>query len=136
MRDHLFALLVHGHLKPFESLKKTLWELSIETYSVATCREARDLITQCKPHVIFAEDVLPDGSWQSVLNIAEAADVPLSLIVVGSVPNTHSYLSVMDRGAFDYVAPPFEHEPLYHVVRSAGLAACRRREAAARVAVA
>ena len=136
MSDHVFALLVHSHPEPFESLKRALWDLSVETFSVETCREARELIPQCKPRVIFAENALPDGSWLSILSIAEAADVPLSLIVVGAVPNTRSYLSVMERGAFDYVAPPFEHEPLEFVVRSADLGARRRREALARAAVA
>lgn len=134
MSDHVFALLVHSHHEPFESLKRTLWDLSVETFSVETCEEARELIPQCKPHVIFAENALSDGSWLSILSIAEAADVPLSLIVVGTVPNTRSYLSVMERGAFDYVAPPFEHEPLEFVVRSAELGARRRREALARAA--
>ncbi len=135
MSEHLFALLVHDHPEPFESLRRTLRDLSIETYSVATCKEAEDLITQCKPHIIFAESALGDGTWASVLNMAESADVPLSVIVVGALPNTRHYLSVMERGAFDYVTPPFEHEPLNYVVRSAALNTHRRRQASALVAV-
>jgi DNA-binding NtrC family response regulator len=135
MSEHLFALLVHDHPEPFESLRRTLRDLSIETYSVATCKEAEDLIAQCKPHIIFAESSLGDGTWASVLNMAESADVPLSVIVVGALPNTRHYLSVMERGAFDYVTPPFEHEPLNYVVRSAALNTHRRRQASALVAV-
>jgi DNA-binding NtrC family response regulator len=136
MGDHLFALVVHGDDEPFVSLKRTLWELSIETYSVETCEEAGQLIAQCKPHVIFTGAALQDGSWLSILNMAEAVDVPLNVIVVGSTPNMRNYVSVMERGAFDFLAPPFEHEPLDFVVRSAHLDACRRREAAARIPVA
>lgn len=136
MREHFFALLVHDHPEPFESLKRTLRGLSIETYSVTTCKEAANLISQCKPHIIFTDDSLVDGSWKSILNIAEAADVPLNVIVVGAVPDSALYLSVMERGAFDFVAPPFEHEPLSFVVRSAALHANRRREALAHAAVA
>ncbi len=137
MSDHLFALLVHERAEPFENLRRILWELSVETFSVKTCKEAQDLITQCKPRVIFTENALADGSWLSLLNTAEAADVPLSLIVVGSgaAPDAHAYVSVLDRGAFDYITPPFDHEPLSFLVKSADMETQRRRQATARAAV-
>ena len=131
MNNHIFALLVHDRTEPFEGLKRTLKDLSVETYSVGTCKEAMDLITQCKPQVIFADSMVADGSWLSIANMAEQADVPASVIVVGAVPNTKLYLSVMERGAFDFVAPPFEHEPLKFIIRSAALQSHRRRETAA-----
>jgi DNA-binding NtrC family response regulator len=135
MSEHLFAVLIYDRPEPFESLRQTLRDLAVETYSVATCEEAKDLISQRKPHIIFTDSSLGDGSWISVLNMAEAAEVPLSVIVVGTVPNTRHYLSVMECGAYDFVAPPFEHEPLNFVVRSAALNAHRRREASARAVV-
>jgi FixJ family two-component response regulator len=67
----------------------------------------------------------------TILNIAESAEVPLNVIVVASQPDTRFYVSVMERGAFDFVAPPFEHESLNFVVRSAELDVRRRREAVA-----
>lgn len=136
MSEHLFALLVHDHPEVFESLRRTLRDLSVETYSVATCQEAGELISQCKPHIIFTESSLRDGWWSSILNIADTANVPLSVIVVSDYPDTRLYLSVMERGAFDFMAPPFEHEPLDFVLRSAALATQRRREALAHAAVA
>jgi DNA-binding NtrC family response regulator len=136
MSERLFALLVHDHPEPFESLKQTLRDLSIETYSVATCKEAEDLISQCKPHLIFTDKSLADGSWVSILNTADSADVPLSVIVVGAIPDTRFYVSVMERGAFDFVAPPFEHEPLSFVTQSAALHTHRLREALAHAPVA
>ena len=129
MSENLSALLVHGHPEPFESLARTLRDLSVETYSVESCKEAEDLVSHCKPPIIFTDKSLVDGSWASILNIADSAGVPLSVIVVGAVPDMHLYLSVMERGAFDFVAPPFEHEPLNFVIRSAALDTHRRREA-------
>ncbi len=131
MAEHLFALLVHNRSESFESLKRTLKDLSVETYSVATCKEAAALIAQCRPHVIFTDKSLADGSWASILNIAESADVPLSVIVVAAHPDTRLYVSVMERGAFDFVVPPFEHEALSFVTRSAALHAHRCRNALA-----
>ena len=127
MAEHLFALLVHDQSESFESLKRTLRDLSVETYSVATCKEAAALITQCRPHLIFTGKSLADGSWVSILNIADSADVPPSVIVAAAYPDTRFYVSVMERGAFDCVAPPFEHEALSYVTRSAALHTHRRR---------
>jgi FixJ family two-component response regulator len=72
----------------------------------------------------------------SILNTADAENVPLSVIVVGAFPDTRHYVSAMERGAFDFVAPPFEQEPLSFVIRSAALDTYRRREALAQAAVA
>ncbi len=134
MRNHSFALLVHSRCEPFQSLKQSLRDLSIETYSVATCREAEELISQCKPHIVFTDASLVDGSWERILNFTDTRNVPLSLIVVSAVVDTRLYLSVMERGAFDFVVPPFEHESLNFVTRSAALATQRRREALASAA--
>lgn len=128
MNEHLFAILIHSQTEPFESLKRLLRDLSVETYSVATCKEAASLIPKRKPHMVFTESSVADGSWVSIFNLAEAADVPLCVIVVGIFPDTKCYLSLMDRGAFDFVVPPFECEPLSFVVRSAALDTHRRRK--------
>ena len=97
MSENLLALLVHGHPEPFGSLKRTLRDLSVETYSVESCKETEDLVSHWMPPIIFAEEFLVDGSWVSILNIADSAAVPLSVIVVGAVPDMHRYLSVMER---------------------------------------
>ena len=136
MSERLFALLIHDRREPFDDLRRTLKDLSIETYSVETCQEAKTLISQCRPQIIFTENSLPDGSWVSIQEMAEEAAVPLSVIVVGKIPDTRHYLSVMERGAFDFVAPPFEHKPLSCVVQSAAKDVHRRREASAQRAFA
>lgn len=134
MQDQVFALLVHNRPETFESLKEALRHLSVDTRSVDTCREAEALLRQCAPHLIFADVSLPDGAWKGVLKLAEEADVPLNVIAVGAIPNSRVYLSAMEQGAFDFVAPPFELAPLDFVVRSAASDARLRREATVRAA--
>lgn len=119
MTNNLIALMVHTHRKPFDVLRWKLENMSIETISTSTCREARELIAQVKPHLLFTECALEDGSWASVMEIAQNEEVPLNVIVVGSAPDTKTYLSVMERGAFDFIVPPFEREPLNFVVKCA-----------------
>jgi DNA-binding NtrC family response regulator len=136
MSERLFAILIHNHPEPFDSLRRVLKELSVETYSVDTCKQAQELINDCQPHLIFAESCVADGSWVSILNMAEAEAVPLNVIVVAALPDMGFYLSVMERGAFDFIAPPFEHEPMKFLVKSAARDCHRRREASARMAIA
>ena len=132
MNDRLFVLLVHDDPEPFATLRQALRQMGIETFSVATCQDAKQLISQCKPHIVFTGDAVADGSWLRVLRMAEDSEVPLNVIVVGALPDMKKYISVMEGGAFDFVAPPFEHEPLEFVVRSAALDAHHRREASVR----
>lgn len=94
MSDHLFVLLVHDQSGCFDSLRQVLGDLSVEVYSVATCKESADLIVHCKPHIVFAQSLLPDGSWLSIQRIAEDARVPLSVIVVGMHPPEYARLRV------------------------------------------
>jgi DNA-binding NtrC family response regulator len=131
VRDHLFALLIHNHPEVFQSLNQTLWNLSVETYSVATCKEAEELVPQFKPHMIFGDVSERDGSWTYILNLADGGDVPLNIVVVGHVPDGHEYLSAMDRGPYDFVAPPFDLALLDFVVRVAATDARNRRAAPA-----
>jgi DNA-binding NtrC family response regulator len=128
MNEQVFALLVHDRAEPFGSLRRSLGELSVTTYSISTCKRAREIIRQCQPQVVFTESALADGTWISILEMAESSDVPPSVVVVGSHPDTRHYLSAMERGAYDFVVPPFEREPLKFVVRSAALNACTRRD--------
>jgi DNA-binding NtrC family response regulator len=121
MKDRVLALLVHDQTSPVDSLRRALKGLSIGTYSVRTCSEAERLLAQIHPQVVFTEISLSDGSWSDILNLAGKAPAPVNVIVVGATPDTKQYLDVMEGGAFDFVAPPFEPEPLGFVVRSAEL---------------
>jgi DNA-binding NtrC family response regulator len=132
MRDRVFALLVHESAEPFATLKRTLADLGVHTFSVTTCQEAKHLIAQCQPHLVFTETALADGSWMRLSRMADDSDVPLSVIVVGSQPDPRQDVVVMERGAFDFIAPPFAPEALEGVVRSATLDVHRRREASVR----
>jgi DNA-binding NtrC family response regulator len=131
MRERIFALLIHDRSEPFDSLRRVLRDLSIETYSVETCKQAKELITQCEPQIVFTASSLADGSWATILRMAEDAGVPLSVVVVGAQPDSRLNLSVIQRGAFDFVAPPFNREPLDFMIRSAAEGVHRRREASA-----
>ena len=135
MKDLGFALMVHSQAEPLQSLKRVLKALGVETYSVQTCREAKRLVTQTQPELIFTEASLSDGSWADILELAREADFPLNVIVVSATKNTNLYLSVMEQGAYDFVVPPFEHEGLAFIVKSAEHDVRNRKEAQSRLPI-
>ncbi len=135
MNDRIFALLVHDNPDSLIKLKWALRKLGVETYSVRNCQEAEGLLPQTQPQVVFVDITLTDGSWADAIHLAEKAEVPPNVIVVGSSTNIDLYLSAMERGAFDFLAPPFELEPLEYVVHSAALDARARKQAMAHAAV-
>lgn len=136
MNGRVFALLLHDRPEPLSSLKRTLRDLWVETYSVGSCEEAQRLISQTQPHLVFTDTSLLDGSWVDVVNLAEKETVPPNVIVVSPIKDLKLYLSAIERGAFDFVLPPFEHQSLEFVVGSAVQDARNRWKAKAHAAVA
>ncbi|HLY60557.1 MAG TPA: response regulator [Terriglobia bacterium] len=136
MSDRIFAILIHDQPGPLDSLKLVLRDLSVETFSVTSLEEARRLIPQTSPHILFTATSVADGSWTDVIYLAEQADIPLNVIVVSANKDIKLYITALERGAYDFVLPPFEPLALDIVVRSAGENVRHRRRALARLAVA
>jgi DNA-binding NtrC family response regulator len=136
MMAHCFALLIHTRPNPLELLKPALKELSIDTYSVPSLEEAKRLIPQTQPQLVFTDTALADGTWTDVIDLAENASSPVNVIVVGTIKDVKFYLTALERGAFDFVLPPFERDSLDFIVQSASQDARLRRQAQARAAMA
>jgi DNA-binding NtrC family response regulator len=134
MNGRLFVLLVYDRPYPMEPLKVALRDLSVETCCVRTCEELRRLLPQTQPDLIFTDTSLPDGSWVDVLSFVEKAESPADVIVVG-IDKDMRHVSALERGAFDFVLPPFERQALDFIVQSARHDMLRRRQAQERTAV-
>ena len=135
MSHRVFALVIENELHPMDSLREALREILVDTSSVNTCEEARRLLTQTEPHLIFTAMSVSDGSWMDVIVLAEKVGVPSNVVVVSQTTDVKLFLSTMEGGAFDFIVPPFEPGPLAHIVRSAWLDAQRRRQGLLRLVV-
>lgn len=136
MKKRIFALLIHGGSEQFDALKQILKSLSVETYSVDTCAQAKCLMVQVEPHLIFTDVSVFDGSWVDVVIAADKVDTPSKVIVVGRSNDVALHASILRGGAFAFLSPPFEREVLAGVVTAAAQDVYRRREIHARAAVA
>jgi len=128
MENTLFALLLHNRPHPLELLQHALNPLPVQTASVRTCAELKRLIPKALPYIIFCDTILPDGTWEDVVKLADRAPAPVNVIVVGANDDMKLYVSVLEGGAFDFIVPPFEAQSLEFVVTSAARNASLRRK--------
>jgi DNA-binding NtrC family response regulator len=129
MADNLAAaLLLHNSSSPLMALTQGLRGLSVRTRQARTCVEASQILNAPEPpEVVFTETELPDGNWQDVVRLAQAAPKPTNVIVVSRLVDIRLYVEAVEKGAFDFIAPPFEPLELAHVLRCAvGNVAARR----------
>ena len=121
-------LLVHKHDAPLEALNHALHLQSIRMEQAQTSEEAAPWLTGPEPpELVFTSTELPDGTWADVVRLAERAPIPVNVIVVSRLADIRTYVEVLQSGAFDFIAPPFEPTALAHVVSCAvGNVAMRR----------
>ncbi len=118
MQARVRALLVHDEERPVSELKPLLELQGIETIQARSCAEAEAALASVEPPVlIFTDTVLPDGTWADVQNLAEHQAAPV--IVISRSVDLPFYLEVMERGASDYMVPPFREVDVTYVVRGA-----------------
>jgi len=128
VKSKIKTLLVHHREDPWQALKLALDPQFVETVSVPTCGEAlRYLWSENGPQVVFTDTQLPDGNWSDVITLARRSLKPTNVIVVSAQVDVPLYLEVIERGAFDFVAPPFEPKDLAYIVRCAAESSLSRR---------
>jgi len=131
MRGTITALLIFHHTEPYNELEAALEKLAVRTGRARTLAEACHVLSTVNlPLLVFTESELPDGNWADVVSLSSRASSPVSVIVMGQETDTKLYVSVIEGGAFDFMAPPFEALDLAHVVCCAADNALRRRQAA------
>ncbi len=130
MKEKISALLVYDQAEPLSALKIALEERAMRTCRAQTCREALHWFrSKNLRHIIFTDTTLPDGTWADVLDLAANTPEPASVIVMATEIHLDLYAEVIQRGAFDFIAPPFVASDLVHLVRCAMGNALSRRNA-------
>ena len=103
MRDVLHALLTQaGH-------KVTLAQDGAEGLALAR-RQGFD--------AAVVDVMLPDMGGIDVLEELKKVDPELVVLMITAYASVETALSAMKKGAFDYVAKPFKHEELLHILRN------------------
>jgi FixJ family two-component response regulator len=93
---------------------------SVKGQHVKSCQDLRRTLNEIRhPCVIFTDVVLPDGTWMDVLAISPNTRIPVNVVVVARLADTRLYVETIEKGAFDFVVPPFSDHDLNHVLRCA-----------------
>lgn len=130
MSKAIFAVLVYDQPDPLRALQRILEAQALETSVVPSCGEAAlSLWSERPPHLVFTDTHLSDGTWADVLQVAARAPAPVNAIVVSRCADVQFYIEAIERGAFDFLTPPFDPLGVAHVVRHAAADVLRRREA-------
>jgi DNA-binding NtrC family response regulator len=122
MPQTLTALLVHEEEACFQVLDVLLGRQGIKTRRVRNCAEASvSLVQHDLPQLVFTDTRFCDGTWVDVLNLTSELKIhnATKIIVVSRVVDHHLYVDAIEKGAFDFIVPPFEPEDLAFIVRSA-----------------
>jgi DNA-binding NtrC family response regulator len=126
MRIDIGALLVHDEDDAFAELRPVLETQGVKTKRARTYAEAKAVLMGLEPpQVIFTESLLVDGSWADVETLGKNANPPSPVIVVSRFVDISLYVDVLERGAFDFIVPPFRGVDIAHVVKGALLSRCR-----------
>lgn len=120
MNEQISTLLVYDSAEPVGTLKLALDRQSLICSRVHTCQQAAPLLERLDPpYLVFTDTTLPDGTWEDVLAMAAQAAKAVNVIVVSRLADVKVYIEAMEKGARDFLAPPFEVSDLAYVVRAA-----------------
>ena len=118
MLGNVTALLVSDGGEPFEKLELVLNGQGIKTYRARSSAEVVVLLEHPdSPQMIFTDTTFPDGTWADALSLATRHFVPA--IVVSRRMDLKLYVDSLERGAFDFIVPPFVSADLAHIVKCA-----------------
>jgi DNA-binding NtrC family response regulator len=98
-------------------------------YHAHTCGEAEEIIGRLCPAVVVCALNFPDGDWRRILQLAQEASMPCSVIVVSQHEDVPLYLTAMESGAYDFATLQASKTELSWIIRCAIGNSENRREA-------
>lgn len=100
------------------ALRQVLSEAGMDIRLVQSCAEARQVLKELSdPAAVFSDTSLPDGTWADVLALAMQEERQLPVIVVSRVADINLYINVLEKGASDFIVPPFYYQDILHVLK-------------------
>ncbi len=112
-------LLIVGSIDEDDTAWEPILRLGFETRRVLNCREALELMDQGLPAVVMCDQHLPDGTWKDLVDAAESLQDPPALVVTSRIADERLWAEVLNLGAYDLLAKPFDRN---EVERTVGLA--------------
>jgi FixJ family two-component response regulator len=105
--------------KQFDELIRRLRELDVPWLELRTVVETKyELKRLNRPALIFTAVTLPDGTWADVIDAAKDASSSCPVVVVSRLVDLELYLEALQKGAADFIVPPFESNGLLSIIHA------------------
>jgi DNA-binding NtrC family response regulator len=125
-QEAVSAMLIYSQPDHMGELKLLLESQGVNTLVARSCGEAfLRLSGRRSPTTVFTDVLLSDGTWEDVIGIAEQSPWAVNVIVVSRLLDEQLYLDALDRGAFDFLTPPFFPGGVAALLRASSLKAAR-----------
>jgi DNA-binding NtrC family response regulator len=112
-------LVVSGSQEHRDALVERCKSCELQAICCTSAGGAAKLLGQESFSIVFCDDQLPDGSFQTVMDCAARCGKPTPVIVTSRRDDWELFLKALNVGAFDYVAlPPLPGE-VERIVRAA-----------------
>jgi DNA-binding NtrC family response regulator len=93
----------------------------------ATCLdEARSMLARQSYRTILTEAVLPDGAWTDVIDLTYEMGVFPAIVVTRNTADDLFWAEVLNLGAYDLLAQPFDEKEVRRILTNACLQAAMK----------
>jgi len=117
MANALPVLIVSSQAAHRDAVAEVVRRCSLRPVFSPTLADARSILAQTHPAIIFCGDDLPDSDLRNSLEALKAARVPI--IALSHLDEWSSCVDAISVGAFDYIACPPDPRETERVLRLA-----------------
>jgi DNA-binding NtrC family response regulator len=125
------VLFVSPHIADASALSRMLLPVSVRVEHATTFRDARTMLPRGEHSVVLTERHLPDGSWADILRTVQDMALPCLVMVTDRLADDRFWAEVLNLGAYDLLAQPFDASEVQRIVTSACMHAHRKPAASA-----
>jgi DNA-binding NtrC family response regulator len=84
-----------------------------------TLAQARSKLLSTDYEAVLTESAFPGGNWLDVLHLARESPREIRVIVTDPHADARFWAEVLNLGAYDLVAQPFEEDEVRRILRNA-----------------
>ena len=101
-------------------LQRLLNNCGVQTSLASTLDEARQKIASSRSYDLVLTDAeLPDGSWQDLLDVVLDSGKACEIVVSSRCGDEDLWAEVLQRGAYDLLVEPYDHQEVCRIIESA-----------------
>ncbi|OIP92562.1 MAG: hypothetical protein AUK55_09265 [Syntrophobacteraceae bacterium CG2_30_61_12] len=119
MKEQASVLIVDDEPRMCESLRLLLHHHGYRICTAYNGAEARQQLRQAEFDVVLMDLIMPDTSGEQLVEFVNQGYPDTMVIVITGNASLESAVSVLRKGAYDYLRKPFEFEELLQTIKNA-----------------